>query len=144
MTYSEWLEHRGNHLRMMAGKRPTCNQCGEKLIPSYHNINLDPTHEERVEMAKTRTSKDYESFGAEDCCDIGRDVDQWLEERFKLNMSWHHQNLFFESKTDYASGPYKWGYNSNNNFCTLRCGIDYADACVEARVWDYVYDRDIK
>ena len=118
---------------MMAGDRPTCKQCGEKLKPSYHNIDLSPTDEERVDRAIIETKKDYLSFGAEDCSEMDEDPKTWVNARYEFNMGNHHQDLFFNSKPDYARGPYQWGYNSNNNFCTLRCGIDYADDAVEAK-----------
>ena len=133
MTYSEWLEHREDHRRMMSGERPTCKQCGVKLLPRYWHINLEPTEEEIKEEAIKKTGKDFAEWGKERCEDENIDINEWFEERVQVNM--HPANVYHwtASKPDYSEEPHQWGYNSNNNFCTLRCGIDYADDAVEAK-----------
>ena len=133
MTYSEWLEHREDHRRMMAGERPTCKQCGERLQPHYRSIDLEPTEDEIKKFAINKTSKDFKEWGKERCEEENISIDQWLEERVQSNM--HPANVYHwtANKPDYSQGPWHWGYNRNNNFCTLRCGIDYADDAVEAK-----------
>ena len=133
MDYADWLVHREDHRTMMLGDRPTCKQCGERLQPHYRTIDLEPTEEEIREFAINKTSKDFKEWGAEQCEEYGEDPKQWFKERIENNMHPATVYLWTANKPDYSQEPRNWGYNSNNNFCTLRCGIDYADDAVEAK-----------